>query len=46
MFVFKIKKCNTWFCENKEIHHSRERELEEDNEEYDEMRQALLLLAD
>ena len=43
---FKIKKCNTRFCENKEIHHSRERELEENKEEYDEMRQALLMLAD
>ena len=43
---FKIKKCNTRFCENKEIHHSRKRELEEDKEEYDEMRQALLMLAD
>ena len=43
---FKIKKCNTRFCENKETHHSRERELEVDKEEYDEMRQALLMLAD
>ena len=43
---FKIKKCNTQFCENKETHHSRERELQADKEEYDEMRQALLMLAD
>ena len=42
----KIKKCNTRFCENKETHHSRERDLEKDKEEYDEMRQALLMLAD
>ena len=43
---FKIKKCTTRFCENKETHHSRERELEVDKEEYDEMKQALLMLAD
>ena len=43
---FKIKKCNTRYCENKETHHSREIELDEDKEEYDEMRQALLMLAD
>ena len=43
---FKIKKCHLQISKNKETHHSRERELEEDKEEYDEMRQALLILAD
>ena len=44
---FKIKKCNTQFCDYRETHHSTERHIqEEDEEEYDEMRQALLILAD
>ena len=46
---FKIKKCNTQFCDDslRETRHSTERHIpEEDKEEYDEMRQALLILAD
>ena len=45
---FKIKKCNTQFCDDslKETHHSTEGHIQEDEEEYDEMRQALLKLAD
>ena len=44
---FKIKKCNTQFCGDRETRHSTERRTqEEDEEEYDEMRQALLILAD
>ena len=46
---FKIMKCNTQFCDDslRETRHSTERHIpEEDKEEYDEMRQALLILAD
>ena len=44
---FKIKKCNTQFCDERETRHSTERHIQEaDEEEYDEMRQALLILAD
>ena len=44
---FKIKECNTQFCDYRETRHSTERHIqEEDEEEYDEMRQALLILAD
>ena len=44
---FKIKECNTQFCDYRESRHSTERYIhEEDEEEYDEMRQALLILAD
>ena len=44
---FKIKKCNTQFCDEKETRHSTtERHIQEDEEEYDEMRQALLILGD
>ena len=44
---FKVKKCNIQFCDDKETRHSTERHMqEEDEEEYDEMRQALLILAD
>ena len=41
----KIKKCNTQFCKNRNRRRSRERQVVDD-EEYDEMRQALLILAD
>ena len=38
---FKIKKCNTQFCDDRETCHSTERHIQkEDEEEYDEMRQA------
>ena len=44
---FKIKKCNTQFCDDRETSHSTESHMQEDDkEEYDEMRQALLILAD
>ena len=43
---FKIKKYNTQFCDYRETHHSTERHIHEDEEEYDEMRQAILILAD
>ena len=44
---FKVKKCNTQFCDDRETRHSTERHMQEDDkEEYDEMRQALLILAD
>ena len=46
MGKFKIKKWNTQFCDDRETHHSTERHIHEDEEEYDEMRQALLILAD
>ena len=43
---FKIKKCNIQFCDDRETHHSTERHTQEDEEDYDERRQALLILAD
>ena len=44
---FKVKKCNTQFCDDRETRHSTKRHKQkEDEEEYDEMRQALLILAD
>ena len=43
---FKIKKCNNQFCDERETRHSTERHIQEIEEEYDEMREALLILAD
>ena len=42
----KIKKCNAKFCDDRETRHSTERHIQGDEKEYDEMRQALLTLAD